>query len=129
MLMHIMNVPLKQTKKHFKHGKYQSPSCSCNSAVIHKHTHMLLFIFQTLCGQGDLYDSSVTFYFVWESKKTKKAVAARLVKHEMMKMSFRSHSFRILFNGIRQQLQHRLSSSRQDAIQLQNTKSKVQSTM
>lgn len=86
MPMHITNVLLKQTKKHFKHSNYRSPSCSCNSAVIHKHTHMLPFIFQTLCGQGELNDSSVTFYFAWESKKTKKVVAARLVKHEMMKM-------------------------------------------
>lgn len=86
MLMHIINVPLKQTKKHLKHNKYQSPSCIWNSVVIHKHTHMFPFIFLTLCGQGELCDSSVTFYFVWEPKKTKKAVVTRLVKHEMMKI-------------------------------------------
>lgn len=97
MLMHIINLPLKQTKKHLKLSKQRSPSCSCNSVVIHKHIHMLPFIFQTLCEQGELYDSSVTFYFVWEPKKTKKAVATRLIKHDTMKMSFRSHSFRAFF--------------------------------
>lgn len=46
----------------------------------------ICFNFQTVHGQGELYDSSVTFYFVWESKKTKNAVATRLIKHKVMKM-------------------------------------------
>lgn len=82
MLKYVVNMPrdISSTAKH------QCPSCSCNSAATHKQMRMLPFVFQTLCGQGELYDSSVTFYFVWEPKKTKKAVATRLVEHKVMKI-------------------------------------------
>lgn len=84
----IKNVKIhyQHTKRHVKHSKHQCPSCSCNSAVIHKQMHILPSIFPTLHGWGELHDSSVPFYFVWEPQKTKKAVATRLVKHKVMKM-------------------------------------------
>lgn len=84
--MYIINVPLNQ--KPFQ-AQETPVALTQLQRCCHPQTRMFPFIFQTLYGQGELYDSSVMF--VWEPKKTKKAVAGRLVKHKMMKMPRRSH--------------------------------------